>query len=83
MKSTKSKVAYQHPAIFPEALAIDHIKSWSNDGDLILDPFAGSGTTGVACQNLNRNYILIEKEPKYYDIILKRLSESQPRLLDK
>jgi site-specific DNA-methyltransferase (adenine-specific) len=40
---------------------------------IILDPFAGSGTTGVACKNLNRNYILIEKEPEYIDIINKRL----------
>lgn len=40
---------------------------------IILDPFAGSGTTGVACKNLNRNYVLIEKEPEYVDIINKRL----------
>lgn len=72
--SSKDSIAFEHPAIFPEKLAIDHIKSWSNEGDIILDPFAGSGTTGVACQNLRRNYILIEKEPKYYEIILKRLS---------
>jgi len=69
-----------HPAPFPLQLAIDHIISWSNEGDTILDPFSGSGTTGVACHNLKRNYILIEKEPKYYDIILKRLSETQPYL---
>ena len=43
-------------------------------GNIILDPFAGSGTTGVACKNLNRNYILIEKEPEYIDIINKRLN---------
>ena len=74
----------KHPAPFPLQLATDHIKSWSNEGDLVLDCFAGSGTTGVACQNLNRNYILIEKEPKYYEIILKRLSQPiQGRILDK
>ena len=44
-------------------------------GNIILDPFAGSGTTGVACKNLNRNYILIEKEPEYIDIINKRLTQ--------
>ncbi len=49
--------------------------------DIILDPFAGSGTTGVACKNLNRNYILIEKEPEYIDIINKRLKETQTKLL--
>ena len=51
-----------HPAPFPEQLAKDHIISWSNEGDVILDPFAGSGTTGIACLNTNRNYILMEKE---------------------
>jgi len=80
---TKDKIAYQHPAIFPEQLAYDHIISWSNAGDIILDPMAGSGTVGKMAKQLNRNYILIEKEPKYYDIILKRLSGTQPRLLDK
>ena len=71
-----------HPAVFPEQLAHDHIISWSNEGDIILDPFAGSGTTGVACKNLNRNYILIEKEPEYIDIINKRLNSlTQDKLL--
>jgi len=51
------------------------ISSHSTKNDLVFDGFAGSGTTGVACKNLNRNYILIEKEPKYIDIINKRLSE--------
>jgi len=46
----------------------------SNEGDIILDPFAGSGTTGVACQNLNRNFILMEKEQEYVDIIKQRLN---------
>jgi len=67
----------------PVALFEYLIKTYTNEGDLVLDNCAGSGTTGVAAMNLNRNYILIEKEPKYYDIILKRLSETQPRLLDK
>ena len=72
-----------HPTQKPLALFEYLIKTYTNEGDLVIDNCAGSGTTGVACQNLNRNYILIEKEPKYYDIILKRLSETQPRLLDK
>jgi site-specific DNA-methyltransferase (adenine-specific) len=64
-----------HPAVFPERLAHDHIISWSNEGDTILDPFAGSGTTGVACKNLNRNFIGIEKEPTYFKIAEKRINE--------
>ena len=72
-----------HPTQKPVALFEYLIKTYTNEGDIVLDNCAGSGTTGVACQNLNRNYILIEKEPKYYDIILKRLSKGQPRLLDK
>ena len=72
-KSTKDKIAFRHPAIFPEKLAQDHIISWSNEGDLVLDCFAGRGTTAIACMNTNRNYILMEKEQKYYDIINKRI----------
>ena len=49
------------------------IKTYTNEGDLVLDNCAGSGTTGVACKNLNRNYILIEKEEKYYNICKQRL----------
>jgi site-specific DNA-methyltransferase (adenine-specific) len=52
------------------------IKHLSKEGDIVLDCFAGSGTTGVACKQLKRNYILIEKEPKYIEIIKKRLSQN-------
>ena len=72
--TTNDKIAFQHPAIFPEKLAHDHILSWSNEGDTVLDPFAGSGTVGKVAQQLNRNCILIEKEQEYVDIINKRLS---------
>jgi len=65
-----------HPAVFPEKLARDHIISWSNEGDTILDPFAGSGTTGVACKNLNRNFIGIELDPEYCEIAEKRINEN-------
>lgn len=71
---------YGHPAIFPLELAKDHIKSWSNEGDLVLDPFMGSGTTGVACQELNRRFIGIEKVQKYYDIAKERIKDSQSNL---
>ena len=62
-----------HPAIFPEQLAQDHIISWSNENDLVLDPFMGSGTTCKMAKILNRNFIGIEKEPKYYEIAKKRI----------
>lgn len=63
-----------HPAIFPEQLAIDHILSWSNEGDLVYDPFMGSGTTAKACLMTNRNYIGSEISEEYYKIILERLN---------
>jgi site-specific DNA-methyltransferase (adenine-specific) len=64
-----------HPAQFPEQLANDHIMSWSNEGDLVLDPFMGSGTTGVACKNLDRNFIGIEMDEGYFDIASKRMEQ--------
>ena len=63
-----------HPASFPEKLAEDHILSWSNEGDIILDPMAGSGTTLKMAKKNNRNYVGIETAPEYIEIINKRLS---------
>lgn len=71
---TKDKVAYEHPAIFPEDLARDIIISWSNEGDLVLDPMAGSGTTLKIALELKRDYIGIEIAQEYADIIKKRLN---------
>jgi modification methylase len=62
----------QHTRAFPEKMVEDILKCFP-DASLVLDPFAGSGTTGVACQNLKRDFILIEKEPKYVEIIKQRL----------
>jgi len=70
-----------HPTQKPVALFEYLIKTYTNEGDLVLDNCAGSGTTGVACINLNRNYILIEKEPEYVEIINKRINGHQERLL--
>ena len=63
-----------HPTQKPVALFEYLIKTYTNEGDLVLDNCAGSGTTGIAARNLNRNYILIEKEQKYFDIIKQRLN---------
>ena len=73
MKTTKDKIAYEHPAQFPEKLAEDHILSWSNEGDIVLDPFAGSGTTLKMAKKNNRNYIGIEISAEYIKIIEARL----------
>jgi len=62
-----------HPTQKPVALFEYLIKTYTNEGDLVLDNCAGSGTTGVACKNTNRNFILIEKEPEYIKIINERL----------
>jgi len=62
-----------HPAPFPEQLAQDHILSWSNEGDVVLDPFMGSGTTAVACINTNRKFIGIEISKEYFEIAKKRI----------
>lgn len=64
-----------HPAIFPVKLAQDQIITWSNEGGVILDPFMGSGSTGVAAKNLNRNFIGIELDEEYFEIAKKRIEE--------
>ena len=62
-----------HPAIYPEKLAKDHIKVWSNEGDTVLDPFMGSGTTGKMAKQLDRNFIGIELDKEYFEIAKKRI----------
>jgi len=69
-----------HPAPFPLKLASDHIFSWSNKNDLVADLFMGSGTTGEACQNLNRKFIGIEKIEEYYNISEKRLQKNNIKI---
>ena len=69
----KNKETQGHPAPFPEQLAKDHIISWSNEGDTVLDCFMGSGTTGVACVNTNRNFIGIELDENYFKIAKERI----------
>jgi len=64
-----------HPTQKPVALFEYLIKTYSNEGDLILDNCAGSGTTAIACLNTNRQFIVMEKEQKYYDMILKRVTQ--------
>jgi site-specific DNA-methyltransferase (adenine-specific) len=70
---SSSKELVDHPAQFPIRLAHDHILSWSNEGDTVLDPFMGSGTTGLACKQTDRNFIGIELDPTYFAIAKGRI----------
>lgn len=76
-KSTSDKIAFKHPAIFPEKLVQDHILSWSNEGDTVMDCFMGSGTTGKICKLLNRKFIGIEIIPEYFEIAKKRINKEE------
>lgn len=73
--TSKDKIAFSHPAVFPEQLATDHIISWSNENDLVLDPFMGSGTTAKMAILNNRNYIGFEISKEYCDIAEKRIKD--------
>jgi site-specific DNA-methyltransferase (adenine-specific) len=76
---TQNRGVIDHPAVFPEELASRCIAA--SEPSLVLDPFMGSGTTGVAAARLGRRFIGIEKEPRYFDIACKRIEEavnSQP-----
>jgi len=75
MKSAKERYIFEHPAIFPEDLARDHILSWSSEGQTVLDPFSGSGTTLRAAKDLGRKAIGIEIEEHYCEIAVKRLRQ--------
>lgn len=68
------KKGAKHPAVFPEQLANDHIVSWSNEGDIVYDPFMGSGTTAKMALLNNRNYIGSEMSSEYCDIIKERIN---------
>jgi len=63
-----------HPAVFPDGLARDHILSWSNPGDVVFDPFLGSGTTGRMAIQHERKFVGIERDPTYFAIAEEALS---------
>lgn len=70
---SKDKAAFDHPAIFPEELARDHILSWSNSGDIVFDPMCGSGTTLKKAKELGRNFIGFEISIEYGEIARRRV----------
>ena len=67
------KTEHEHPATFPIDIPRDHIITWTNEGDTVLDPFLGSGTTGVAAKKLNRKFIGIEISSEYLEMARKRI----------
>lgn len=73
--SNANQKVKQHPTEKPVVLFEYLIKTYTNEGDIVLDNVAGSGTTGEACINLNRDFILIEKEPNYYEVIKERVGK--------
>lgn len=81
-KSSKDIVAFEHPAIFPEELALKHIISWTSENDLVYDPFMGSGTTAKCSIQLNRNWIGSEIDNDYYELIKKRMLNVSNEMID-
>jgi len=73
-KNAIDQTAKGHPAPFPVQLAIDHIKSWTNEGDLILDPMCGSGSSCLAAKLLNRDYLGIDISEAYCELAKNRIS---------
>lgn len=78
--STEKNNRTGHPAVFPFNLAGDHIRSWSNEGDLVYDCFLGSGTTALAADHLNRHFIGSEISKEYYDIAAERIVRQRANL---
>jgi site-specific DNA-methyltransferase (adenine-specific) len=73
--TTGARGSIKHPTVKPVPLFEHLIKTYTNEGELVLDNTAGSGTTAIACLNTNRQFIVMEKEQKYYDMILKRVGD--------
>ena len=78
--TTTDRIAFQHPAVFPDRLAEEHILSWSNPGDVVLDPMCGSGTTCKMALLNNRRYIGIDIADEYIDIAEARIGAAMSRL---
>lgn len=78
--NSKDKLYYKHPTIKPLNIIENFVKNSSREGDVILDCFMGSGTTGVACRNLNRDFIGIEINPEYFQIRKNRIENQAQQL---
>ena len=69
-----------HPAVYPYKLALDHIRTWTNEQDVVLDPFMGSGTTAIACHRSKRHWIGFELNKEYFDKAVRRIKAEQAQL---
>ena len=78
--TSKDKAVFKHPAVFPEKLANDHIISWSNHGDIVFDPFMGSGTTGKMSIINDREFIGYELDERYFKIASERIADAQNKV---
>jgi site-specific DNA-methyltransferase (adenine-specific) len=78
--TTSDKIAFKHPAVFPEKLAEEHIISWTNVGDIVFDPMAGSGTTLKMAAKNNRHFIGCDISEEYVEISRKRIKSIQQTL---
>ncbi len=79
--TTKDRIAFKHPAVFPEKLAEDHILSWTNPGDLVFDPMCGSGTTGKMALIHNRKFIGVDISEEYIAIAKERIGTLKLEML--
>lgn len=73
---TQDKLATEHPAVFPEGLVRDQMLTWSNEGDVVLDPMCGSGTVGKVAKQLGRSFVGIDTSERYIDIAKQRIRAS-------
>ncbi|MFC1920291.1 DNA-methyltransferase [Chloroflexota bacterium] len=78
--TTSDKIAFKHPAVFPEKLVEDHILSWTNQGEVVFDPMCGSGTTCKMALKNNRFYIGCDISSEYVELTKKRLEVLSPKL---
>jgi len=76
-KSNQYTIQKNHSAVFPVELSTFFIKAFSNEGDVVLDIFGGSGTVAISCIDTNREFIIIEKEIEYIELIEKRVEEKR------
>ena len=80
--TTKDSFAFEHPAMFPESLAEDHIMTWTNPGDLVVDPFVGAGTTTKMAAINGRQWIGIDMSEEYVEIAKKRMEVADQMIQD-